>query len=191
MIQRKSTAALISELNLLDESDSIEAKEISGTDVGSSFYETVCALSNEPNLGGGIILLGVKRDNTQLFPQYNVTGVKDPDRLSGDIVSACQNKFNFPIRPKITRDLVQRKVVVRVEISELSPSQKPLFFPNLGLPRGAYRRLNSSDVRCTIEDMEAFIHDGVAETHDAHIVPGSRLEDIDSDSTSLYRRYIK
>ncbi len=191
MIQRKPTAALISELNLLDESDSIEAKEISGTDVGSSFYETVCALSNEPNLSGGIILLGVKRDNTQLFPQYNVTGIKNPDRLSSDIVSACQNKFNFPIRPKITRDLVQKKVVVRIEISELSPSQKPLFFPNIGLPRGAYRRLNSSDVRCTIEDMEAFIHDGVAETHDAHIVPGSRLEDIDIDSISLYRRYIK
>ena len=163
----------------------------SGGDVGSSFYETVCALSNEPNLGGGIILLGVKRDSTQLFPQYNVTGVKDPDKLSSDIISACQNKFNFSIRPKITRDLVQKKIVVRVEILELSSSQKPLYIANLGLPRGAYRRLNSSDVRCTIEDMEAFIHDGVAETHDAHIVPGSRLEDIDGDSVSLYRRYIK
>jgi ATP-dependent DNA helicase RecG len=38
-----------------DETDRIEAKTASHG-VGKSFLETVCALSNEPDLGGGYIL---------------------------------------------------------------------------------------------------------------------------------------
>ena len=190
MIPTKNAKQLLEELNLLDESDSIEAKETSGDDVGASVYETVSAFCNEPSLGGGVILLGVKKDDTQLFPVYEVTGVRNPDKISGDIVSACQNKFNIVVRPNIKRELVGRKTVVRIEISELQSIQKPVFIKNLGLPRGAFRRIGGSDVRCTHDDLAAIYQDGVAKTYDAHVVPDSHAADIDKESIRLYRGFI-
>lgn len=190
MISSKTTVDLLAELNLLDECDSIEAKEISGDDTGKSIYETICAFSNEPGLGGGIILLGVKREDGQLFPLYKVTGLKNPDKLQSDIVSACQSKFSIPVRPKIRREILGGKAVLRIEIEELQAAQKPLVIKNLGLPRGALRRVGSSDVHCTFEDMAAFIQEGTNKTYDAHLVADSRMEDIDPDVIKNYRRFI-
>jgi ATP-dependent DNA helicase RecG len=190
MIHGKSTSELILELNQLDECDSIEAKAITGDDTGSSIYETICAFANEPNLSGGIILLGLRRDDSQLFPFYEIHGVKNPDKISSDIMSACQNKYNIPIRPTIKREFVDKKVIIRVEISELQASQKPVFIKNLGLPRGAMRRIGSSDVHCTHEDLAAFYQDSFANTYDAHSIPNSRVQDIDPEAIRLYRKYI-
>ncbi|MFW6412861.1 MAG: helix-turn-helix domain-containing protein, partial [Oceanicaulis sp.] len=82
---------MVSELNVGDETEHLEAKR--GQEAGKSLYETVCALSNEPELGGGTILLGVEREQA-LFPQYEVVGIEDPDKLSSDIASGCASKFN-------------------------------------------------------------------------------------------------
>ncbi|WP_236963775.1 AlbA family DNA-binding domain-containing protein [Hydrogenophaga sp. SL48] len=48
---------LLQNLNLLDETERIEAKRAS--EAGKSLLETVCAFANEPGLGGGWLLLGV------------------------------------------------------------------------------------------------------------------------------------
>lgn len=191
MIKSQAVADLIKELNQLDECDSIEAKTISGADAGRSLYETICAFSNEPGLGGGTILLGVSRDDSGLFPFYNVTGVKNPDKLSSDIISACQSTYNIPIRPNIKREFVGSKIVVRIDVNELQSSQKPAFLKNLNLPRGAFRRIGSSDVHCTYEDLAAFYQDSLSTVYDAHLVPDSRRQDIDPDSLHLYRKYIQ
>jgi ATP-dependent DNA helicase RecG len=190
MILSKSSKELINELNQLDECDSIEAKEISGNDVGSSVYETICAFSNEPNLGGGIILLGVKRDDSQLFAFCQVSGVENPDKLSSDIVSACQNKYNVLIRPIVKRELIDRKVVIRIEVHEMQPAQKPVYIKNLNLPRGAFRRIGSADVHSSQEDLAAFYQDGFANTFDAHSIPDSRQDDIDPQAIALYRQFV-
>ncbi|KAA6317852.1 hypothetical protein EZS27_032062 [termite gut metagenome] len=50
---------IIEQLNVTDESVSIEAKRAGKID--KSVMETVNAFSNEPNLGGGYLLLGVER----------------------------------------------------------------------------------------------------------------------------------
>lgn len=189
MISLKTTKELVEELNLLDESDSIEAKQISGLDVGSSVYETISAFSNEPSLGGGTILLGVKKEEL-LFPFYTATGIKDPDKLSNDITSACQNKFNAPVRLKIGRDLVDGQIVLRLDISEIPSAQKPLYIVKEGLPKGAFRRIGGADIRCTQEDLAAFFQDRTANTFDAHIVPDSDPDDIDPNAIGAYRRSI-
>ena len=189
MISLKTTKELVEELNLLDESDSIEAKQISGLEVGTSVYETISAFSNEPNLGGGTILLGIKREEL-LFPFYTATGIKDPDKLSNDVTSACQNKFNAPVRLKIGRELVDGKIVIRLDIPELPAAQKPLYIVKEGLPRGAFRRIGGADIRCTHEDLAAFFQDRTANTFDAHIVPDSDVDDIDQNAIAAYRRSI-
>ena len=57
-IEEYTAEELFERLNELGECDVIEAKAFS-TDLSRTILETVCSLSNEPGLGGGVILLGV------------------------------------------------------------------------------------------------------------------------------------
>jgi len=79
MISSKSASALIAELNQTDETEHLEAKTCSTEEVGKSAYETICAMSNEPDLQGGTILLGVNKIEA-LFPLYEASGVSNPDK---------------------------------------------------------------------------------------------------------------
>ena len=53
----RSAEELLNELNHLDEHVRLEAK----AGAGDSLLETICAFANEPGLGGGQVLVGVRR----------------------------------------------------------------------------------------------------------------------------------
>jgi ATP-dependent DNA helicase RecG len=175
---------IIERLNNSDESTTIEAKR--GSAIDKSIMETVCAFSNEPDLGGGSIVLGVIREEHLLFPQYTVVGVQNIDQLQLDLASQCASIFNVPVRPEVEVEITNGLNVLKVNIPELHISQKPLYFKNEGLPRGAYRRIGSSDQRCTDDDMMLFY--AQTETFDSAVVQGSTLDDIDEKTLSLYRQ---
>ena len=63
-IEEYSVQELFELLNELDETDSLEAKSLH-EDSTRSIMESVCAFSNEPGMGGGVILLGAReaKDN--------------------------------------------------------------------------------------------------------------------------------
>ncbi|KAA6338977.1 hypothetical protein EZS27_013057 [termite gut metagenome] len=174
---------LLEQLNLSDESVSIEAKRASVID--KSVMETVNAFSNEPNLGGGYLLLGVERVENGETWQYIVTGISDPDKLQLDLSSQCADSFNLTIRPDITVETIDGKNVVLVYVPELPASQKPVYFKNQGLPRGAYRRIGSSDQRCTDDDLFIFYHQ--EDELDSSIIKDSELDDISEEAVALYR----
>jgi ATP-dependent DNA helicase RecG len=69
----KTAEQLIEELNTLDESVSIEAK--TSRELGTSFLDTACAFANEPDLGGGYILLGVAPVSDSFWPIYEPIGL--------------------------------------------------------------------------------------------------------------------
>lgn len=188
MISSKSVKELIIELNEGDETEHLEAKSISTGELGSSVYETICSLSNEPDLGGGTILLGVEKEQA-LFPQFEVVGVgDDPDKVSSDLASGCSTKFNVPVRVDISREMIGGNAVIRIDVPELNPAQKPLYFKKLGLPRGAFRRIGPSDQHCTDEDLTAFFQSKAQESFDSHIVDGASWDDIDPEAIEAYRR---
>lgn len=181
-----SAAALVSQLNQLDENACLEAKKGGGID--KSFMESVCAFANEPGLGGGIILLGVVRDPSSLLPYYDVEGVSDPDRLSQDIATQCATVFNVPIRPRVRVEAVNDKPVLIVEIAELAHAEKPLFFRKQGLPTGAFRRIGSTDHHCTEDDLILFYGSRESTTYDDHFVSDATMADIDPEAIDHYRR---
>jgi ATP-dependent DNA helicase RecG len=187
MISSRSAKALIQELNETDETEHLEAKTISGSDVGKSVYETICALSNEPGLEGGTILLGVEKEQA-LFPFYVAAGVSDPEKLGADISSGCASQFNLPVRVDIHTEKVGSAIILKIDVPELSSNQKPLYFKSQGLPRGAYRRLGPTDVRCTDEDLLAFFHGKTQEPYDACVVEDASLVDIDDAAIAAYKR---
>ena len=186
-----SAEELFRQLNELDETDVLEAKAFS-TDTSRSLLETVCSFSNEPGLGGGVILLGAKKndnDNTDNTDnsRYIAEGIDNPDKAQLDVATQCASVFNIVVRPQITVEHVQGRMFLKIFVPELPVGRKPLFFKKDGIPGGAYRRVGSSDQRCTTEDLADVLRDP-GEPYDRHRISGSSFEDIDEAAVKLYRK---
>lgn len=173
-------------LNSLDEDKRVEAK--CGSKIDRSVMETICSFSNEPNMGGGNIILGVEscdRPNDNHVKTYYVVGVEDADKLQSDIASQCSSMFNIAVRPDVCIEKLNGKNVIVVTVAELDMRSKPLFFKNEGLPRGAYRRIGSTDQRCTEDDMPLFY--ASSESYDSTLISDTSMEDVDENAISRYR----
>ncbi len=187
-ISAKSARDLIRELNDTDETESLEAKALSGNQLGNSVFETICSLSNEPDLGGGTILLGVQKEEDSLFPLYRAAGVKDVDKIFNDVSTGCASRFNIPVRVDLEQEVVDGKVVIRIDVAELLHSQKPLYFKQMGLPRGAFRRIGSTDQHCTDDDLTAFFQTKAHDPYDGSIIEEASWDDMDDAAIESYRR---
>ncbi|MBU8538730.1 ATP-binding protein [Falsiroseomonas tokyonensis] len=184
--RKVSLKELVQLLNSVDEHHNLEAKR--GSQIGKSILETVCAFANEPRMGGGILLLGVEPEEGSLFPGYTVTGVADPDKITQDLVNQCNTVFNLPVRILTQTEQVNGETVIGVHVVEAPAAAKPIFVAKTGLPGGAFRRIGSSDVRCTEEDLAVLFNDRGVEQYDSTDIPGSSLADVDMDALSAYRR---
>ena len=171
-------------LSTSDECVWIEAKGKS--DSTQSLMETVCSFSNEPGLGGGYILLGIGENAKGQDNRFNVEGVIDPDKAQLDISTQCASMFNFPVRPRIDVERVEDKNILKIFVPELPSQQKPLYFKSKGLPQGAWRRIGSSDQRCTDEDLYTFYQDNTS--FDSSVVKGSSIDDVNLMAVEYYRK---
>ncbi|HQX31499.1 MAG TPA: ATP-binding protein [Flavobacteriales bacterium] len=179
----KTAKELFDELNAQDESTEVEAK--GAGPINRSVMESVCAFCNEPGLGGGYILIGADKDESDLFPYYTAEDVGDTDKLQSDLATQCAGIFNLPVRPRMVVEQVNGMNVLVVHVHELPTGQKPLHFKNEGLPKGAYRRIGPTDHRCTEDDMPLFYSD--RDTYDRTVLNRTNLKDIDTNALSLYR----
>ena len=109
-----------------DESERIEAKTAS-QGIGKSFLETVCSFSNEPDLGGGYILLGISKSEELDESKYTIMNVSNLDKLQNEISTQCRQCFNIPIRPTIKIVNHPQGNVLLVHISEANAHEKPVF----------------------------------------------------------------
>ncbi len=181
-----TAAELLRQLNEVDECPGIEAK--TGSESGKSALKTVCALTNEPRLGGGFLLFGVSRSDDLFGSRYDVVGVPDPDKLQADLASQCNSVFNRGIRPRMWVETVDGEPLVGAQVSEGQPGDKPVFFEAQGLPRGAYRRIGSADVRCTEDDLLVFYGERQGGTFDQTPNIAADLSNLDPDAIADYRR---
>ena len=177
---------LLESLNLLDEQERIEAKRAS--EVGKSLLETICAFANEPGLGGGWLLLGVVREEQALFPAYEVEGIDQPEKLGAEIATQCRNTFNQPVRVDISAEIIHGKTVMVVHVPEALPQDKPVFFKAQGLPKGAYRRISSTDQHCTDDDLAVFYQGRQTESFDATLVAEATMDDLLPEAIADYRQ---
>ena len=181
----KTAQEIFDQLNSIDENVRIEAKRAS--EINKSIMETICAFANEPGLGGGYLLLGAVRTGFENgLPVYVPENIGDPDKIQNDISTQCSSKFNVHIRPLIETEVVNGKTVIVVKIDEAPEAQKPIYIVNRGLPQGAFRRVGSSDQKCTEDDMRIFYSS--AESFDSTIVKGATLDDIDDNAVAYYRK---
>lgn len=161
----------------------IEAK--GDDDTAESLMESVCSFSNEPGLGGGYILLGIGEDKTSKDNRFPVDGISDPDKKQLDISTQCASMFNIVVRPRIDVEQLNGKNVLKIFVSELPSQQKPLYFKKNGLPKGAWRRIGSSDQRCTEDDLRRFYQEDSC--FDSGEVQRTSISDVDEKAVSYYR----
>ena len=187
--KRQNAAALLAILNEADEQDWLEAKSLRD-DTSRSILETVCSLSNEPGLRGGVILLGVAENKTGDTPRYFADGVDDPDKAQLDLATQCKCVFNSPIYPTIKVEKIGGKAVLRVVVDEQPFGRKPVYFKKEGLPKGAYRRIGSADLVATEEDLWRFYEDPESK-YDETPVRCSSISDVDERAVQRYRQMRK
>lgn len=173
-------------LNELDETVQIEAK--AGEQIGPSMLETISAFANEPGRAGGYLLLGVTRAEDSLFPTYDIVGVPDSDKLQADLASQCRTLFNVPIRPHLTVETRDGKRIVVVFVPEAQPGEKPIYIQARGLPKGAFRRIGSTDQKCTDDDLAVFFQSQSHKSFDETVVADGDLNDFDPAAIQEYRR---
>ncbi len=183
-IENYSAQELFDKLNDIDETVNVEAKSLSH-DSTRSVMETVCSFSNEPALGGGVILLGVAENTNSDGNTYVVEEILDTDKAQLDIASQCASMFNIPVRPEIKVDKINGKNILKIYVPELPASRKPLYFSNEGLPRGIYRRIGSSDQRCTEDDLYEFY--SREDSPDKAPIEGTTIADVDAESIRRYK----
>ena len=185
--QEQLFASLLERLRNGDECHDLEVKRGSSIDI--SIMETICAFSNEPGMGGGYLILGVARSDDQLFPDYEVVGVDDPDKLQSDLASQCADRFNVAIRPRIWRLAFGGKNVLLVSVSEAQSAEKPVYLKSRGLPRGAFRRIGSSDQTCTEDDVSLLFQGRGHKAYEDSILEDMSLElDISAEAIQSYRQ---
>ncbi|HET7464983.1 MAG TPA: ATP-binding protein [Longimicrobium sp.] len=181
-----TAADLLRDLNQLDEHPRVEAK--TGSELGKSALQTVCAFANEPGLGGGYLLFGVSAADTPTGRCYHATGVPNTDKLQTDLASQCTSLFNCAVRPEMWIEVVDGKPLVGAYIPESPSAQKPVYFKAQGLPRGAFRRIGSADQRCTDDDLLVFFSEQSPHTFDRSPVPDASLDEMDEVAVAEYRR---
>jgi ATP-dependent DNA helicase RecG len=168
-----------------DESVSIEAKRAS--EAGKSVWETISAFSNEPDAAGGYFLFGVAVKDGSLFPDYEVVGVDDLDKLQRDIATQCRENFSSIIRPDMVASIFNEKRVLVVYIPEALPHEKPVYISTKGPTKGAYRRIGSTDQICADHDLAEFYQSRGRESFDENTVDGTTIDDIDTMALAAYR----
>ena len=169
----------------LDETVQIEAK--SGQQLGRSLLETISSFSNEPGRGGGYLLLGVRPVGGLRLPAYEIVGVSDPDRMQADLASQCRTLFNRPVRPVIQVESRDGKPVVIAWIPEAARHDKPIYIESRGLPKGAYRRIGSTDHRCTDDDLSVLYEARGNQSLDESVLPHADVTDFEPKAVAEYR----
>ncbi len=178
---------LLRELNEADEGRRIEAKR--GSETGKSVMETVSAFSNTPGLGGGYLLLGVTRDQGDLFgAPYVVEGVPDPDKVSADLASQCASMLSERVRPEIQREEVGGRVLVSAYIPEADADRKPVYLEKEKLPRGAFLRVGTTDQRCDDHDLARLFQARSTRAFDGRLLEGTTEADASETALANYRR---
>lgn len=178
---------LLEKLRLGEETVEIEAKSVKS--INDDVLQTVSSLSNEPGLGGGYILFGVSQDRTGLFGvNYDAVGVDEPGKLQENLATRCRNDLVPDVRPAIRVEEHEGKPVIIAFIPEASPANKPVYLRSEGLPKGAYRRIGSTDQHCTEDDIAILYQTRAAATYDSTPIHGSTLDDIDPAAIAEFRR---
>ncbi|WP_417614407.1 ATP-binding protein [Oceanisphaera sp.] len=181
---------LLAELRALDEHPRIEAKQ--ARDIGSSVMQSVCAFANEPGLGGGYLLLGVREPDDE-HEQFWLEGVHNPDTLLNTLQVNCRDQFEAPVPVRGKTVILEGKRLLAVFVPELAPAAKPCVFKGKFDSKnkrktGVWRRGLNGDYECAQGDLEPIILAKLGSGFEQVVLDDAEWDDLDPDAIALYRK---
>lgn len=133
--------------------------------------ETLSAFANGE---GGTLLLGLsERDGFVPAPGFDATAIRDA------VADACSDKVSPPLRVPIEIVEVDGAQVVRVDIEEIDPLDKPCFVVTKGDYSGSYIRGGDGDRRLSRYEVTQLLLNRGQPLFDVETVPGATRADFD------------
>lgn len=178
-MDREDLWKLLDEVKKLQsESDHVEVKAARrGTP--KRLYEPLSAFGNRT--GGGVILFGLDESS-----DFSIVGVGDAHRLQEDITHLASELMEPTLRPEFTMDEIEDETVVAVEIEEIPSAQKPYFYKQAGLPKGAYIRVGNTNRQMTEYEVFGYLGARGQPTHDEEVVSDATMDDLDQGLINEY-----
>lgn len=144
----------------------------------SSVPETISAFANG---SGGTLLLGV--DDAAGFapsPDFTTGPIRDA------LADVCANKVEPPCRASIEIEEVDGAHVVRLDVPEIDPVEKPCFVSARGAYGGSFIRGGDGDRQLTHYEVTQLLSNRRQPTFDRDAVEGASVADLDVDLVSTY-----
>lgn len=179
---------ILERLKTTDETARFEVKEAKQA-LGTNILETISAFANEPELGGGYIIFGLRQSKKE-FPdrRYTIVGVEDPDKIQCELATLSRTAFNVPVRPEIKVEIINEKALIIAFIAESFCREKPVYIKKYGEDKGAFRRIASSDQRCTSEDLDLLYQLRRQRSFETEVLPDASWNDIQLNAIEDYRK---
>ncbi len=159
------------------EPSDVEVKSARGG-LPASVPETISAFANGT---GGTLLLGID-ESAGFAPAagFDAPAVRDA------LADACANKVEPPCRAPIEIEEVEGALVVRLDVPELDPVEKPCFVATRGAYAGSFVRGGDGDRRLSHYEVTQLLSNRSQPTHDRDAVPGALPADLDDDLVGAY-----
>lgn len=172
---------ILVQLRELDEHPRLEAK--SGSSIGASIMQTVCAFANEPNLGGGYLLLGVEEPDAT-HSKFWVSGLGDTDKLLNELQTNCREQFEQPVYIQGQTSKLEGKSVLLVYVPELSAAAKPCSFKGKFEKKnkrktGVWRRGLNGDYECSQRELEPLLVAKAGIGYEQTVLADAEIDDLD------------
>lgn len=134
-------------------------------------WKPITAFSNSP--GGGIIFLGIY-ENPDTKEKTIVGGLK-LDILQQNIISLIEQQINNKADYQIRIFDCQNEKLLAIVLSETPKENKPCYFSELGIDKGACVRTGNRNRHITEEELRSFLRYTPAYNYDRTIVTNSTL----------------
>lgn len=141
--------------------------------VGGLPKTVVETLSAFANGDGGTLLLGLDEDGFRLAPGFDATKIRDA------LAEACHQKVTPPIRTSIEVVDFEGAHVVRLDVEEIDPVDKPCFVTDRGEYNGSYIRGGDGDRKLSRYEVTQLLSNRGQPTHDQEVVVEASLDDLD------------
>lgn len=165
-----SLEALIARLRRLGlEPTEVEVKAAVGG-LPRSVVETLSAFSNGD---GGTLLLGLSEDGFVPAPGFDASAVRDA------LAHACSEKMLPPIRAAIELLDLEGATIIRLDVDELDPVEKPSFVLERGEYNGSFIRGGDGDRKLTRYEVTQLLSNRAQTIEDQAVVRDATLDDFE------------
>jgi ATP-dependent DNA helicase RecG len=172
------TSTLIERLRRLGvEPPDVEVKSGAGG-LPTSVSETISAFANGT---GGTLLIGID-EGAGFVPAVGFDAAAIRDALA----DACANKIEPPCRAPIEIEEVEGTLVVRLDVPELDPVEKPCFVSTRGTYGGSFIRGGDGDRRLSHYEVTQLLSNRSQPTFDRERVAGATTTDLDEELVGAY-----